>query len=148
MGYVGNEPQVSVVTGGLQRSVFSVATRETYIKKDGSPHEETSWHDCVAWGKVSENVEKFVTKGTLVFIEGSISYWEAEKDGVKIKRASVKVNTFTVVKSMKETGQKQISVPTVSQQKQVDNSLALPSFENNGVVTTRVSPGEDIDLPF
>ena len=76
IGFVGSDPQVRTA-GGDSVANFTLAT--TY---KGNGKESTEWHNIVAWRKTAEVVEKYVTKGTPLYVEGMIRTrsWE-DKDG-------------------------------------------------------------------
>ena len=72
LGRVGQEPEVRAV-GDTKVATFSLATSETYKdKKTGEKRETTEWSNIVVWRGLAEVVEKYVTKGTQLFIEGKI----------------------------------------------------------------------------
>lgn len=85
MGNVGKEPEIKVLDNQVKVATFSVATSTGGFKKaDGTEvQEKTSWHSIVAWRGLAELSEKFVHKGDKVLIQGTLSYREYEKDGVK-----------------------------------------------------------------
>ncbi|MFK7782469.1 single-stranded DNA-binding protein, partial [Psychroserpens sp.] len=60
---------------------FSVATNESYKNAQGEKVTDTQWHNVVAWGKTAEIIEKYVTKGKEVAIEGKLTTrsWEDDK---------------------------------------------------------------------
>jgi single-strand DNA-binding protein len=93
IGNLGNTPEVKTITGGKKMARFSVATNETYRTAKGEKVTETQWHNVVAWGKVAEIAEKYLTKGKEVALEGKLvnrSY--NDKDGNKKYITEVQVN--------------------------------------------------------
>ena len=84
IGHIGNAPEVRTSEGGKKWSRFSIATNETYRNAEGVKVTDTQWHNLVAFGKVSEIVEKYVAKGSEIAVEGKLvnrSY--VDKEGVK-----------------------------------------------------------------
>ncbi len=84
IGNLGNAPEIKMTEGGKKLARFSMATNETYRTAGGEKVTETQWHNLVAWGKVADIAEKFLSKGTEVAIEGKLinrSY--TDKQGVK-----------------------------------------------------------------
>jgi single-strand DNA-binding protein len=82
VGRLGKDPEIRHTSGGQSVANFSVATDETYKNRDGEKVKKTEWHRIVIWGKLAEIVESYLTKGSLVYLEGKIQSKEWEKDGV------------------------------------------------------------------
>ncbi len=84
LGHLGQNPELKYTPSGSAVCNFTVATSESYKKKDGSKEEKTEWHRIVSWGKTAENVNKFLSKGSLAFVEGKLETrsWE-DKNGQK-----------------------------------------------------------------
>ncbi|HOZ79015.1 MAG TPA: single-stranded DNA-binding protein [Ferruginibacter sp.] len=72
IGNLGNAPEVKIVDGGKKMARFSMATNETFRDRAGRKETETTWHNIVAWGKVAELAEKYLTKGKEIAIEGKL----------------------------------------------------------------------------
>ena len=84
LGYVGKDPEIRHIDNNLVRAQFSLATSERWVNKDGSKSEHTEWHNIVVWRNLAELAEKYVRKGSLLYIEGKIqSRSYDDKDGVK-----------------------------------------------------------------
>lgn len=84
IGRVGKEPQMRYTPNGVPISLFSLATNEVFKNKEGEKVEQTDWHRVVAWRKLAEICGQYLTKGSLVSIEGQLktrSYTDG--DGVK-----------------------------------------------------------------
>jgi single-strand DNA-binding protein len=93
IGNLGNNPEIRTIEGGKKLARFSVATSETYRNAKGEKVTETQWHTLVAWGKVAEIAEQFLSKGSEVAIEGKlINRNYTDKDGVKRYVTEVQVN--------------------------------------------------------
>jgi single-strand DNA-binding protein len=84
IGRVGQDPEIANLEAGKKRAKFSIATHENYTNAKGEKVENTDWHNVVAWGKTAEIIEKFVTKGKEIAIEGKLTThtWD-DKEGIK-----------------------------------------------------------------
>ena len=84
IGHVGQEPEIKNLEAGKKLANFSIATNEVYYKDNGDKVEKTEWHRVSAWGKVAEIIEKYVTKGKEIAIEGKLTHRSYDdKDGNK-----------------------------------------------------------------
>lgn len=75
LGRLGKDPKITKsAESGKHLAQFSIATSETYKDKDGNKQEATEWHNVVFFGLIVEAViEKFVRKGSLVYVEGKLA---------------------------------------------------------------------------
>ena len=84
IGNLGKVPDIRTTESGRKWARFSMATNETYRNAKGEKIVETQWHNLVAWGKTAEIVEKHLTKGSQVMVEGKlVNHSYTGKDGVK-----------------------------------------------------------------
>ena len=74
IGHLGNDPEIKTFEGGKKLANFTLATNESYKNDKGEKVEETQWHRLVAWGKAANIMEKFVTKGKEIAIEGKLTH--------------------------------------------------------------------------
>lgn len=84
VGNVGKDPDVRHLEGGTSVASFPLATSETYKNKSGEKVTTTEWHNIVVWRGLAEVAEKYVKKGSQLYIDGRIrtrSY--DDKDGNK-----------------------------------------------------------------
>src|ERR1700755_3248542 len=93
IGNLGSNPEIRTTEGGKKMARFTVATNETYRTAKGEKITETQWHNLVAWGKVAEIAEQFLSKGSEVAIEGKlVNRNYTDKDGNKRYVTEVQVN--------------------------------------------------------
>jgi len=84
IGNLGNDPEIINLESGKTLAKFSIATNESYKNAKGEKITDTQWHNVVAWGKTAEIIEKYVTKGKEVAIEGKLTSRSYEtKEGEK-----------------------------------------------------------------
>ena len=98
IGNLGNAPEIKTLDSGKKLARFSMATSESYRNAKGEKVTETQWHNLVAWGKLADIVEKFLTKGKEVAIEGKIinrSY--NDKEGQKKYFTEIQVNDLLML---------------------------------------------------
>ena len=94
LGRLGRDPEIRYSQQGLAIVNFSVATSEVwYDKASGEKKESTQWHRIVVFGKPAENCEKYLSKGSQVYIEGRIQTSDYEKDGQKHYSTDIVANT-------------------------------------------------------
>lgn len=84
IGNVGNEPEVKTFGEGKKVANITIATNDYFINDKGEKVEQTEWHRVTAWGKTAEIIEKYVTKGKEIAIEGKLTHRSYDdKDGNK-----------------------------------------------------------------
>ena len=72
IGHVGQEPEVKTFGEGKKVANITLATNDYYTNDKGEKVEQTEWHKVAAWGKPAGIIEKYVTKGKEVAIEGKL----------------------------------------------------------------------------
>lgn len=84
IGNLGKEPDIQYLEGNIAVAKFPLATTETYKDRSGKLISQTEWHTVVLWRGLAELAQKFLHKGSLVYIEGRLKTrnWE-DKEGVK-----------------------------------------------------------------
>ena len=83
IGRLGQNPEIVNLESGKKLAKFSIATNESYKNQDGEKVENTQWHNIIAWGPTATIIEKYVTKGQEVAIEGKLNNKSFEdKNGV------------------------------------------------------------------
>ena len=82
VGNLGKDPEVRYLDSGVAVANFSLATTENYKNKQGEKVSQTEWHNIVLWRGLAEVAEKWLKKGSSVYIEGKIrtNKWE-DKEG-------------------------------------------------------------------
>jgi len=95
MGNLTRDPQLSYTPNQTAVVDFGLAVNRTWKGQDGNQHEETCFVDCTSFGRQAETINKFLSKGRPVFIEGRLTYssWTAQ-DGTKRSRLKVTVENF------------------------------------------------------
>lgn len=83
LGNVGAEPEVRALDGGKKVARIRVATTERYTDQQGNKQEQTEWHSVTLWGGLADVADKYVHKGSPVFLEGKIRTREFEHNGEK-----------------------------------------------------------------
>lgn len=138
VGNVGNDPEVRHLEGGTPVANFSLATSETYNSKSGERVTQTEWHNIVVWRGLAEVVEKYVKKGSQLYIEGRIRTrsWD-DKEGNKRYTTEIVCDTMQMLGKRGETG----------------GAGGAPSGETNsttqaGTTDSVKTPEPDDDLPF
>lgn len=84
IGNLGKEPDIQILEGNIPVAKFPLATTETYKDKSGRLVSQTEWHTIVLWRGLADLAQKYLHKGSLIYIEGRLRTrsWE-DKDGLK-----------------------------------------------------------------
>lgn len=100
MGRLGKDPELKATPSGASVCNFSVATSEAWKDKQGVKQEKTEWHNIVTWNKTAENCNKFLSKGSQVYIEGKIETrkWQ-DKEGKDRYMTEIKAMTVQFIGS-------------------------------------------------
>ncbi len=104
MGNLTRDPQLSYTPSQTAVVDFGLATNRQWTGQDGTQRKETCFVDCRAFGRQAENINKYLTKGRPVLIEGRLTFesWTAQ-DGTKRSRHRVTVENFQFLPGSGET---------------------------------------------
>lgn len=124
IGNLGKDPEVKTFESGKKKATFSIATTEKYKDK-----ETTEWHNIAFWGSTADVVEKYLKKGSKVYVEGKITTRTWEKDGETRYSTEILGNSLTMLSKA-----------------EYDNDIVSEKKEQKKTKIT--SDEEDDDLPF
>lgn len=83
VGYLGQDPETRYTQSGKAEVVLNLGTTDRWTDKNtGEKKEKTEWHRIKFYGKPAETIAKYMHKGKQMYIEGRISYYQYEKNGV------------------------------------------------------------------
>ncbi len=84
IGNLGKDPDVQFLEGNIGVAKFPLATTETYKDRGGKLVSQTEWHTVVLWRGLAELAQKYLHKGSLIYVEGRLRTrsWE-DKEGNK-----------------------------------------------------------------
>ena len=84
IGNLGADPELRTIPSGRSVCEFRIATSESWTGKDGQKQERTEWHRIIAWAKLGELCNQYLSKGRQCYVEGRIQTrsWE-DKEGNK-----------------------------------------------------------------
>jgi single-strand DNA-binding protein len=98
IGNLGNDPEIITLESGKKLAKFSLATNESYKDASGQKVDNVQWHNLVAWNKTADIIEKYVTKGKEIAIEGKLTSRSYEtKEGEKRYITEVVVNELLML---------------------------------------------------
>ena len=72
IGNLGADPEVRALESGVKVATINLATSENYKDRNGERQTQTEWHRVVLWRGLAEVTEKYLKKGSQVFIEGRL----------------------------------------------------------------------------
>ena len=109
IGNLGQKPEVRYMQQGRARASFSLATKERLTNPTtNETKDRTEWHRIVVWGKLAEFVEKYLTVGKQVYVEGKLRtrQWQ-DKEGTNRKITEVEAQTIILLGRRDASGEEE-----------------------------------------
>ena len=98
IGNVGRDPEVRYLEGNAKVATFTLATTERFKDRSGEVRENTEWHNIVAWRNSADVAERFVKKGTQLYVEGRLRTREwTDQTGAKRRTTEVMVDNLQLL---------------------------------------------------
>ena len=152
IGNLGRDPEIRYSQQGTAMVNFSIATSEQWKDKNtGEKQEKTEWHRIVAFGKPAEILEKYLSKGSKVYIEGRIQTRNYEKDGQTHYTTEIVVREFQFLGGRQENqgGGSNYQSNSGGEYKQQTNSGNNDQYQNQTAPGSGgQQPVPDDDIPF
>ncbi|MDD4645502.1 MAG: single-stranded DNA-binding protein [Bacteroidales bacterium] len=148
VGNVGRDPEIRHLEGGISIARFTLATSESYKNKSGELVKNTEWHNIVAWRQLADLADKYIRKGSQIYVEGKITNRQYDdKDGNK------KYISEIVADNIRLLGRKEDSytAPAGNGSAPAGNGSAHASSESapSGPAPEEMDlPADSDDLPF
>ncbi len=132
VGNVGKDPEVRYLDKDVAVANFPIATSEkAYTLQNGTQvPERTEWHNIVAWRSLATLAEKYIKKGTQLYIEGKLQTRSWEKEGIKRYTTEIVAESIQLLGKKPETGETPLAV------------VAAPAPD------VQAPPPAEDDLPF
>lgn len=148
IGRVGKDPEVRSFDSGVKKASFTLATSESFRSKDGSRSEQTEWHNIVIWRNLADIVERFVKKGSLLYLEGRIRYrsWE-DASGQKRYTTDIECDVLKLLDKKGDTQGDFSANASASSYSAPSAASATPSFTATPIANGDMQEPVD-DLPF
>ena len=105
LGNVGAEPEVRALDGGKKVARVRVATTERYTDQQGNKQEQTEWHSVTLWGGLADVADRYLHKGSQVYIEGKIRTREYEAKGEKRYATEIMANDMKLLGRPKDANE-------------------------------------------
>ena len=150
IGNVGADPEIRYLEGNSANganakvATFRLATTERYRDRNGEPHENTEWHNIVAWRGLADTMERFVRKGTQLYIEGRLRnrQW-TDQNGAKRVTTEIVADTIQLLgKRSDGPGQN----PNYAQPQPAAQPQPQPAYQPQPAQPAAAGPEDD--LPF
>jgi single-strand DNA-binding protein len=120
-GYLGADPEMRYTAQGSAVTTFRVASSRRWRSADGVDHDDTEWFRVVAWEKLGEICNQYLTKGTRVYVEGRLQTrkWQ-DKDGQDRYTTEVIANDMIMLSSKQDR-------PVGDYEAPADEEVAVPA---------------------
>lgn len=108
IGRLTRDPEIRSLPSGQSVASFGMATDRFFTDKSGQKQQQTEFHNIVAFGKLSEIVSQYLTKGGLVMIEGRLQTrnWQ-DNSGNKRTRTEIIAERLQLGPRSGQSGQRQ-----------------------------------------
>ena len=152
IGNVGQDPEVRYtgdVNNGTKVATFRLATTERYRDRNGNLQEHTEWHNIVVWRNTADVVEKYVRKGSQVYVEGRIRTrsWD-DQTGNKRYTTEIVADTLQLLGRRPEGQGQQGGYQTPGQPQSYQAPAQQPYQAHVQQAKPVIDEQPDDDLPF
>ncbi|MCD4682633.1 MAG: single-stranded DNA-binding protein [Bacteroidales bacterium] len=105
IGNLGKDPDIMTFDNGVKKASFSLATTESYKNKEGNRVDQTEWHNIVMWRGLADIAERFLNKGSQIYLEGKIRTRSYEVDGIKKYITEIYVDNLTMLGGRRDSSE-------------------------------------------
>lgn len=153
IGNLTRDPELRYTPTGAAVVSFGLATNRTWKTDTGEKHDETEFHNIVAWNKLAELCSQFLVKGRKVYVEGRLATrsWTAQ-DGTQKSRTEIVIDDMILLDS--QAGFRKTDAVSPS----TEDKESQSAEEKSGVGKKKVEPKKDVgaveedvmpdDIPF
>jgi single stranded DNA-binding protein (ssb) len=141
IGNVGRDPEIRNLSNNSIVARFPLATSEKFKLRSGELQEQTEWHNIVCWRSLAELAEKYIKKGSRLYIEGKIrtSSWVDKNTNEKKYSTEILADNIIMLDRIGDRG-----AQARESEKNSERLSETPKIED----PTNFDVSDDDDLPF
>jgi single-strand DNA-binding protein len=145
IGHLGRDPELRYTQNGTPVASLNVATDESYTDRDGNKVDRTEWHRVVVFQRAAENCNQYLSKGSLVFVEGRLQTrkWQ-DQQGQERYTTEIKADR---VQFLDRKGERQGGEPSSRSQNQGQRQQQQPYDDDYSSAFPSEASSMD-DIPF
>ena len=137
VGNVGADPEIRTLDSGVKMARIRLATTEKVFNKEKNESTDiTEWHNITLWRGLADVVDRYVRKGSQLYLEGKLRTREYEKNGVKCFATEIVADELKMLGKREATGAP-VSTPPVA-----------VSYEDSPAPMPPIAAPSGDDLPF
>lgn len=134
MGNLTRDPETRSVSSGQTVTNFSLAVSRSWKGQDGQTQEQTSFINCVAWGKAGEIIAQYVQKGNPLLVSGRLDQRSYDdKDGNKRQAVEVVVEDFNFVGGGRGDDSSSSSAPSSNSPSKKQNDVVIEDVDDKPI---------------
>jgi len=136
MGNLTRDVEMRTTPSGQSVANFSLAISRSWKGQDGQQQEQTSFINCVAWGKTGEIIAQYVSKGNPLLVSGRLDQrsWEDKESGQKRSTVEVVVEDFNFVSSGGgQSGNSGASAPSSSASSKKSDDVVIDDIDDKPI---------------
>lgn len=121
-GNLTRDPESRALPSGQELSSFSIATNRAWNDQDGNKQEQVEFHNVVAFGKLAEICNQYLSKGRLIYLEGRLQTrsWETP-EGVKKYRTEIVAENMQMGPRSAVSETPNVPKPEIAEEKSEEN---------------------------
>ncbi|NLR92875.1 MULTISPECIES: single-stranded DNA-binding protein [Flammeovirga] len=150
VGNLGRDPEVRHLEGGASVATFSLATSESYTDRDGNRQTQTEWHNIVMWRGLATIAERYLKKGSKIYLEGKLTTRSYEKDGITRYATEVVARDMVMLDNRPEgqVGNNAYAPPTAADAPSQAQAASPAPAAAAATPDLSAAEGSNDDLPF
>ncbi|MBP9719202.1 MAG: single-stranded DNA-binding protein [Candidatus Levybacteria bacterium] len=143
IGNLTRDPELRYTPTGAAVVSFGLATNRTWKTDTGEKHDETEFHNIVAWNKLAELCSQFLTKGRKIYVEGRLATrsWTAQ-DGAQKSRTEIVIDDMILLDSQAGYKKAEVSAPT---EERDEGKTPSASSGQATVAKKKVEPKKEVE---
>ena len=129
IGNLGKDPEIMTFDNGVKKASFSLATSESYKNKEGNRVDQTEWHNIVMWRGLADIAERFLNKGSQIYLEGKIRTRSYEQDGIRKYITEIFADNMTMLGGRRDSSEvpPEIAAQTPTAAKSEETNIETPT---------------------
>lgn len=136
LGRLGKDPLIKQLDNGRVVCNVTLATNDYYTDKEGNRKESTEWHNLELWDNQARTAEKYLRKGSVIYVEGKIRTDKyIDPEGVEKQIKKIRVLTMQMMGGMNRN------------ESDSENARGYSPTQNNPVFDRNTGESDDFGTP-